>query len=347
LKNLLYWNHFRCAVLIQRMYKGYRVRKKYHTVWALHKARMVVEHRAALQIQLSIRRALARRRLHALAFKKHKLNQERHRRKLLLLATSTKTSVAWKFVKLYRKMYLFRIDLLHKKATIIQKVWRGRHGRQRAFIVRIRMAIDAVNVKFRRRVKCIKLIQRNWRGFITRYDLKFNIFFSISVHFNNLVHFLLLFFRLNLLRKKKQRMCLKIQTLWRLVRAKRRVRQLKKDNVNARILTRKLCRLVRKHRFHIRYIWQQQRAKFAIRIQALFRRACARTRVARLLSARRQAVESQMFITTRLNQLLSATQLQIIRDTLNVAIGKIISVCYKRIFLFAFWELFLSISNVL
>ncbi len=170
MKNLIYWNHFRCAVLIQRMYKGYRVRKKYHTVWALHKARMVVEHRAALQIQMCIRSALARRRLHALAFKKHKLNQERHRRKLLLLATSTKTSLSWKLVKLYRKLYLFRIDLLHKKATIIQKVWRGRHGRQRAFIVRIRKAIDAVNVKFRWRVKCVKLIQRNWRGFITRYD---------------------------------------------------------------------------------------------------------------------------------------------------------------------------------
>ena len=128
-------------------------------------------------------------------------------------------------------------------------------------------------------------------------------------------------------------MCLKIQTLWRLVRAKRRVRQLKRDNINARILTRKLRRLVRKHRFHIRYIWQQQRTKYAVRIQALFRRACARTRVTHLLSARRQTLESKMFITTRLNQLLSATQLQIIRDTLNVAIGKTVYIFFVLLLL--------------
>lgn len=168
LKNLLYWHRYRCALLIQRMYKGYRVRKKFHQTWALHKARTVILSRRALQLQMFVRCALARRRLYKMAFKKRLLNQERHRRKLLLLATSSSFSVRWMFVKMYRKTQFFRIDLLHKKATVIQKVWRGRHGRQRAFIVRVMRAIEAINVRFRRRIKCVAVIQRNWRGFITR-----------------------------------------------------------------------------------------------------------------------------------------------------------------------------------
>jgi hypothetical protein len=117
-------------------------------------------------------------------------------------------------------------------------------------------------------------------------------------------------------------MALRIQTLWRTVRAKRRVARLKMDHINARTLTRKLRRLVRKHIFHIKYIWQQQRASYAITIQTLMRRALARMRVARKVSALRAEKETKQFIHTRLNQLLAATQLQIIRDTLTVDIGE-------------------------
>jgi hypothetical protein len=117
-------------------------------------------------------------------------------------------------------------------------------------------------------------------------------------------------------------MATKIQTVWRLVRAKRRVSRLKKQHIDARILTRKLNRLCKKHKFHIKYIWQQQRSPYAVRIQALFRRALARTRVRRLLSAQRKIADTRLFITTRLNQLMAATQLQLVRDTLSVPIGK-------------------------
>jgi hypothetical protein len=127
---------------------------------------------------------------------------------------------------------------------------------------------------------------------------------------------------LKLLRRKRIKMATKIQTVWRLVRAKRRVSRLKKQNIDARILTRKLNRLCKKHKFHIKYIWRQQRTPYAVRIQALFRRALARTRVRRLLSAQRKIADTRLFITTRLNQLMAATQLQLVRDTLSVPIGK-------------------------
>lgn len=116
-------------------------------------------------------------------------------------------------------------------------------------------------------------------------------------------------------------MALRIQTVWRVVRAKHRVALLKTANINARILTRKLHRLVRKHIFHLKYIWQQQRAGFVVVIQTFARRALASMRVAKLVSLRRAQSETLQFITTRLHQLLAATQLQILRDTMKVTIG--------------------------
>lgn len=168
LKNLLYWNRYRCATLIQRIYMGYRVRKKFLKVWKLHKDRQALEHRSAIKIQLLIRRYVAKCKLFALIKKKARLAKERKAKKLLLMATSSKSSLKWMFVLLYRKTKLFRIHMLHKKATIIQKVWRGKHGRKRAFIVRVTKAIKKIRDAYERRHAAAAKIQRNWRGFNTR-----------------------------------------------------------------------------------------------------------------------------------------------------------------------------------
>lgn len=127
--------------------------------------------------------------------------------------------------------------------------------------------------------------------------------------------------RLKLLRKKKIKMALRIQTVFRLVRAKWRVKALKLLHARSRTLTKKLHRLCKRHKFHLKYMWQQARAPSAIKIQSLFRRALAVRRVCKILSERRAVQETALFILTRLNQLLAATQLQLIRDTLPVEIG--------------------------
>lgn len=168
LKNLLYWNRFNCAVLIQRVFKGYCVRKKFHKVWTLHKQKVARENNAAILIQKMVRCHFARARFFKLASKKNKAMQERRQRKLLQLATAQQHSLRWKFVLFARKMKLFRADLLQRKAVEIQRVWRGKYGRKRAFIVKVTRAIAAINKKHRRRVKAAAVIQRNWRGFVTR-----------------------------------------------------------------------------------------------------------------------------------------------------------------------------------
>lgn len=334
LKNLLYWHRFNSALLIQRIYKGFCVRKKFHKVWSLHKKKVATEMQAAILIQKMVRCHFARRRFYQLASKNYKATQERRQRKLLQLATAHQHSLMWKMVLLYRKTNLFRIDLLNRKATIIQKVWRGTHGRKRGFIVKVTKAIAAINKKHRHRMKSAARIQRNWRGFITRYYHWLLVCYwyyciscalvcqSITLITSCFKSVFLSVFRLKLLRKKKIKMALRIQTVFRLVRAKWRVKALKLLHARSRTLTKKLYRLCKRHKFHLKYLWQQARAPSAIKIQCLFRRALAVRRVCIIVSERRAVQETALFILTRLNQLLAATQLQLIRDTLPVEIGE-------------------------
>lgn len=139
--------------------------------------------------------------------------------------------------------------------------------------------------------------------------------------------------RLKILRALRFRMAIRIQTLWRLIRAKNRVSNMKKRHASAIQLTRKLFRLCKKHKFHIKYLWQQQRTPYIVRIQALMRMALTRSRIQRMLSAQRQRAETLQFITTRLNQLMAATQLQLLRDTITVQIGKLKRKFEKKIYL--------------
>jgi hypothetical protein len=168
LRNLLYWNRYRCATLIQRIYVGYRVRCKFQKIWSLHRKRQAQEHASAVKIQLLIRSSLARRKLKALSQQKLRTARERRARKLMLLATTSQFNLKWALVKLYRKTKLFRIHMLRKRATVIQRVWRGHRGRKRAFYVRVSRAIRAISEGYQRRARAAGVIQCNWRGFITR-----------------------------------------------------------------------------------------------------------------------------------------------------------------------------------
>lgn len=168
LKNLLYWNRYRCAVVIQRIYVGYRVRRKFMKIWTLHQQRMAQENACAVIIQQMVRSHLARKALKSRAQRKLRLARERRARKLMILATTSQFNLKWAFVKLYRKMKPFRIHMLRKRAIVIQRVWRGHRGRKRAFFVRVARAIKAINDAHHRRVRAACLIQRNWRGCITR-----------------------------------------------------------------------------------------------------------------------------------------------------------------------------------
>ena len=81
-------------------------------------------------------------------------------------------------------------------------------------------------------------------------------------------------------------------------------------------------RLISRFRFRKRYKWQCQHLPYIICIQKYWRCAYIKRYISRLLSNKRQYSEIQQYIIIRFNQLLAAVQLQILRETMIVPIGK-------------------------
>ena len=129
-------------------------------------------------------------------------------------------------------------------------------------------------------------------------------------------------FRLNVLRKRQHNLIIRIQTLWRLLYAKKRVRRIKKQRMNGIKLINIMKRLISRFRFRKRYKWQCQHLPYIICIQKYWRCAYIKRYISRLLSNKRQYSEIQQYINIRFNQLLAAVQLQILRETMIVPIGK-------------------------
>ena len=172
LKNLLYWHRYNCALRIQRVFLGYRVRKKFVKIFSLYKIQQAHKSACATKIQMMIRCHFARARLVEKALRKRKRNQERQQRKLYLLgATTQQMNLKWMIVKMYRNIVPNRMEILRRKAVVIQRYYRGHHGRKRAFIVGITNVIRNINKKHAIKMKAITKIQRSWRGYITRYVL--------------------------------------------------------------------------------------------------------------------------------------------------------------------------------
>jgi hypothetical protein len=117
-------------------------------------------------------------------------------------------------------------------------------------------------------------------------------------------------------------MCLRVQQMWRMVRARRRVKALKEMHKHSRRLTKALWRCFKKHKFRVKWQWQQAHALFAVKIQTLFRRVLAINAVHRKVQTMRRQGELKLFIHTKLNQLLASVQLQLLSETIGNTIGK-------------------------
>jgi hypothetical protein len=168
LKTLLHWNRFKSAVLIQRVYKGYCVRKKFTHIWSLYKQDQRNKSASVLRIQMMVRRYFAYKKLFHLATMKNKRSKIRQQQKLLFLATISRFNQGRKLYRLAASLWRNQDDYLRDHATVIQRHYRGYHGRQRAVIIRIHNLIARQNKRFTRMIKAVCRIQRRWRGFICR-----------------------------------------------------------------------------------------------------------------------------------------------------------------------------------
>jgi hypothetical protein len=60
------------------------------------------------------------------------------------------------------------LSTVNKKATIIQKVWRGHHAYLRCFYLRVKRRLHQDHQRYMRLFRAAVKIQKVWRGFIVR-----------------------------------------------------------------------------------------------------------------------------------------------------------------------------------
>lgn len=168
---LIFYNHFVKAITIQRYYRGCATRK-------MHRVRMVNKRKLeALQFQKAIiigkyvRRYLAQCQLDRMFDEKDAIHGEKYNLKLLKLAQGeTMAFVCKKYVHRWKHWYFFgkKYKIYNEKAAMIQRVYRGYHGRQRAYFVRIMNSVRVIHKLQMKRYRAIKKIQKVWRGYMTR-----------------------------------------------------------------------------------------------------------------------------------------------------------------------------------
>lgn len=296
LKKLVYWNHFRIAIIIQRYVRGHLVRRRMIDTFKNHRIKKTLENKSAVAIQAQFRRHRCVKLFHNRVLQKAKLDHKRKQQKMLKLATAAnRVNIFWLVRKLFRKIQPFRYLTLNRNAIVIQRYWRGHHGRVRFFMIKCTSTLSKLYDKYVKETIHAKLIQRHWRGYITR---------------------------LRLWRKKLYTHAVKIQCLFRIFKAKLDVHRMKQSEKNASRLVNLLLRLLR--RFKFRRTWKRNKlfGSYVTKIQSIFRREIAKRKVKVLMSKARYASESNVYLSARMNHLLSRAQLALIQETLVRNIGQ-------------------------
>lgn len=296
LKKLVYWNHFRVAIIIQRYVRGHLVRRRMIDTFKNHRIRKMLENKSAVAIQAQFRRYRCLKLFHNRVLQKAKLDHKRKQQKMLKLATAaTRVNIFWSLRKLFRKIQPFRYLTLNRNAIVIQRYWRGHHGRVRFFMIKCSSTLSKLYDKHAKDTIYAKLIQRHWRGYITRLRLR---------------------------RKKLYAHAVKIQCLFRIFKAKLDVHRMKQSEKNASRLVHLLLRLLR--RFKFRRTWKRNKlfGSYVTKIQSIIRREIAKRKVKVLMSKARYASESNVYLSARLNHLLCRAQLALIQETLLRNIGQ-------------------------
>ena len=297
LRKIIYVYHFSKAIVIQRTYRGYRVRKKYRATLARIFAKEQQERHAAIVIQCSYRAYRSRCKVITMFQRKQEMDELRYEKKMAKLESNfSNPLIVWKnrWIK-FRTHYLTvafieRMKYYHFKATIIQRYYRGFHGRNRAFIVRAKDAWQQYLLKTTKRRNAGIVIQRHWRGKRCRVQLK----------------------------EKRRIQCLiMIQCAFRIHLAWKKYSKVKKLNDSAKKLTKIFRRLVFRYRFRCRYQREQLLGKKAIPIQCFFRRMLAKRRRYEKFVKRRQEIEKLLMIKTKFIHLLTSIQFRILMETVS------------------------------
>jgi hypothetical protein len=164
--NMLYWLKYSKVIIIQRFVRGYLTRKKYQQFAKNRILRQQTEKKSAIIIQKVFHRCVAEKKYLRYYQQKQQRKQVHHQMKLLKLAEGVSFSQKCTLMglKLYRKCRPFRYLILNEKAIMIQKIYRGYHGKQRMKFVKLHNYLNDFYKKQNIQMKAIRKIQRVWRG---------------------------------------------------------------------------------------------------------------------------------------------------------------------------------------
>lgn len=169
LRTLLYWHHFELAISVQRMARGYLARQRCRRQIARFRKMIKIKIKRITILQSLWRGIKGRERALRLREKKETHKAERRRRKaerLALLAQQSQLPAL--LLKYKRVLRPFRYILERENATVIQRVWRGHHGRRRRLIVLARRRVEDYFIKILKKWRGSRNIQRCWRGYAVR-----------------------------------------------------------------------------------------------------------------------------------------------------------------------------------
>jgi hypothetical protein len=291
-QKLLYWHRFAMSIVIQKYGRRYVAFRDYKVLSSHGRQRKALEHRSAVFLQKQFRRFVAQCVYERYLQEKEHAMQRRIASKLAILARGP--SFRTRSLNLLGSLKPFKYVLFGKKATAIQKVYRGHHGRKRALLVTIFNAIAAFNNMLMRKFNSAAKIQRVWRGFICR--LKRN-------------------------RQAQKVMIIKLQCFVRRCLAYKLCKRLRREDKAARTITRNLFRRSKQRSFARRRAIGRSVWKNVVMAQCLARCFLARTRVSNSLTRLRGTHERTQFLQRRINSLLFRVQLRLLLDSMDTPIG--------------------------
>eukprot|EP01041_Mallomonas_annulata_P004815 gene4815-9605_t len=288
---LLYWNRFMVAIDFQRLYRGYRARKRYRVAMAEKRLRLERRRVSGIRIQSWFRRLQACRVRDKLLEAKELRRMERVKRKQIVLEGGWYTSMKLHVFTAVRAVLPFRQII----ATRIQRFYRGYRGRKLVMKRRYRLILEPIFAQKSKNLKAASLIQRAWRGHRVRKDVRKIVRYSHAV---------------------------RIQCWWRFHTARRRVIQIRNQMTASSILVHWVrSRLI--HRKYLRiekgYLSRNKQVKIIQRLIRKFQSKCLRHDL-----KQRRRVQHEINISASLSttKALGSIQLTLLAESVERTIGK-------------------------
>ena len=218
--SMLYWNHIEKAMHIQWAVRGHLARKRFRVMMRKKRESDIRQWSGAIVIQKYARRYIVEETVVKQAARdkiEHKAQRLREKEQLLRSRMQMTAQAAderkFRFPTVRPTLFPFYYLVKKKRATLIQAVWRGHHVRKRCFMLRCLAHCRRVGAHDRMLFDAATTIQRIARGHT---------------------------YRVNKAKKMAIQVAIMMQCIFRMKRAKKRVRDMGMKAVAGDVISRRL-----------------------------------------------------------------------------------------------------------